>query len=67
MGDQPDPLGELNPLMAEAVEAFVKQVAGAFDEIFLGPDGAEIMVGYMDGTLAFHISRDGVRILQDPP
>jgi hypothetical protein len=63
MDDELEPPVELNPLMREAIEAFVKQVAGAFDEIFLGPDATAVMVAYMDGTLAFHVSRDGVRIL----
>jgi hypothetical protein len=59
-----DPLEHINPLLRAGVEAFVVQMAAAFDEVWTREDAAELMVAFLDGRLAFQLDRSGVLILE---
>jgi hypothetical protein len=59
-----DPLEAISPLLRPAVEAVIKAMAEAFDEVWTRPDAPQLMAGFLDGTVVFQLDRSGVLILQ---
>ena len=64
--DDSEPSGVLQA----AVEAVTVAMAQAFDEVWSRPNAPQTMAAFLDGTVRFVISRDGLVVLadrDDPP
>jgi hypothetical protein len=58
-----DPLPHISPLLQPVVEAFVVQMAAAFDQVWTRPDAVALAEGFLDGRVVFQVDRSGVLIL----
>jgi hypothetical protein len=51
-----------NPLITNAIDAIMRTVCKRFDLVFQRPDAAEIVEGFMEGTIAFQVYGDHIAI-----
>jgi hypothetical protein len=58
----PDPLEDFNPVLRPIIEAVTIAMAGAFDQLWLRPNAAELAEGFLAGRLVFVVARDGVTL-----
>ena len=59
-------IAALNPLFVSAIESVTGEIARAFGEMWLRPDGPALMEGFLSDRIAFQIDRGGLLIARRP-
>lgn len=57
----------IDPELLAKIDAIVRAMSGAFDEMFCRPDAREIVDGFLDGRTTFIVTKGGVTFTVDPP
>lgn len=57
----------IDPELLAKMDAIIRAMAGAFDEMFGRSDAREIVDGFLDGRTTFIATKSGVTFTVEPP